>query len=139
MRGTPISERLTALSIPEPNSGCWIWIGHQKNNGYGTLGVKTGGRWQTKHAHRMSYEVFVGPVPSGLDLDHKCRVRCCINPDHLEPVTRSINLARSPQMNRQSTKTRCPRGHEYSGVNSRGQRICHACLAAAQSRLRRKK
>lgn len=139
MRGVsvaPLAERLDALSMPEPNSGCWLWLGHLKGNGYGTLAVKDGEEWRTQHAHIASYETFVGPVPDGHDLDHKCRLRCCINPGHLEPVTRSINLARSPLMNRQRHKTHCPAGHPYSGTNSRGQRICRPCLAAAQARSR---
>lgn len=143
MRGVsvaPLAERLDALMIPEPNTGCHLWLGHIKDNGYGTLGVKDEetGKWYTEHAHIASYETFVGPVPPGHDLDHKCRLRCCINYDHLEPVTRSVNLTRSPLMNRQRHKERCPKGHPYSGTNNRGQRICHICLAAAHARSRRK-
>lgn len=140
MRGVSvgsINSRLEALSMPEPNSGCLIWIGHAKKNGYGTLATKRGGRWTTMLAHRVSYETHIGPIPNGKDLDHKCRVRCCINPAHLEPVSRSENLDRSPIMNRQTDKTHCPRGHSYSGVNTRGQRVCSKCLAAAAMRYRK--
>lgn len=141
MRGVsvaPLAERIEALSMPEPNSGCWLWLGMIKRNGYGTLGVKSGRGWRTQHAHRVSYELACGPVPDGADLDHKCRNRACVNPGHLEPVTRSVNLRRSPVMNRQTHKTHCPEGHPYSGTNNRGQRICRVCLAAAQARSRRK-
>lgn len=141
MRGVsvaPIADRLADLSIPEPNTGCLLWCGVVKKNGYGTIGVKVDGRWQTKHAHRVAYEATVGPIDPGFDLDHKCRNRACINPDHLEPVTRSVNLSRSPLMNRQENKTHCPRGHVYSGTNSRGQRICRECLRLAQQRHRSK-
>lgn len=141
MRGVsvaPLADRIADLSIPEPNSGCWLWLGVIKNNGYGTLGVKRGSRWLTQHAHRISYEAAGGIIPDGADLDHKCRNRACVNPLHLEPVSRSQNLARSPLMNRQIAKTECPKGHPYSGINSRGQRICHRCLAEAQARSRRK-
>lgn len=132
-------ERIDRSSIPEPNSGCWLWMGHLKPNGYGTLAIKQGGVWRTQHAHRVSYEVYVGPISSGTDLDHKCRNRACVNPQHLESVTRSENLARSPLMNRQREKTKCPRGHLYSGINNRGQRICAQCLAAAQARSRNRR
>ncbi len=75
--------------IGEPNSGCWLWAGfiHPKN-GYGSY--RMNGR--TCGAHRASYELHVGPIPDGYDLDHLCRVRSCVNPSHLEPVTRRENL-----------------------------------------------
>ena len=135
---TNLNARLLEKSIPEPNSGCWLWIGHLSKNGYGKLRVKNNSRWQTQYAHRISYQTFVCEIPNGLDLDHICRVRSCINPAHLEPVSRSTNLARSPLMNRQKIKTSCPKGHIYSGVNLRGQRICHECQRIAQQRYRGK-
>jgi len=134
-----ILERLEQSSMPEPNSGCWLWLGHLKPNGYGTLAVKSGDDWRTQHAHRVSYEAHVGAIPVNSDLDHKCRNRACVNPQHLEPVTRSENLSRSPLMNRQDGKIHCPRGHLYSGINNRGQRICAQCLAAAQARSRKRR
>lgn len=145
MRGvstSPLVQRLFAMSRPDfrsrrvLNDPCWIWQGTKSSNGYGLMGVKIENGWQTRHAHRISYENLIGPVPTGLDLDHLCRRRICINPNHLEPVTRSENLSRSPLMGRQKKKTHCPRGHLYSGTNSRGQRICHKCLAMAQARHR---
>ena len=132
MRGVcvgSVAERLEQLYMPDPNSGCWLWIGSLKMNGYGSIGIKIGNRWKTKLAHRISYETFIGPIPNGLPLDHKCRVRSCINPAHLEPVTPSENLRRSPLLNRQEHKTHCPQGHPYSGINSDGARICHICAA----------
>lgn len=68
---------------------CWLWR-HAGGVGYGT--ARVGGR--TVNAHRLAYEAFVGPVPEGLELDHLCRVRRCVNPNHLEPVTRSENMRR---------------------------------------------
>lgn len=134
-----IAARILDGVMFEPNSGCWLWERHIKNNGYGTITIKDGGRWLTKHAHRVSFQAFVGPVPDGLDLDHKCRVRSCVNPDHLEPVTRSVNLSRSPIMNRQLGKAHCPAGHLYSGLDNRGARICHKCLAANAKAFRERK
>src|SRR5699024_1617461 len=87
--------------------------------------------WRMKLAHRVSYETFAGPIPEGLDLDHLCRNRSCVNPEHLEPVTRSENLRRSPLMARGQDKTHCPHGHEYSPENTRitkaGARACRTC------------
>ena len=133
------AARIEAHSIPEPNTGCWLWLGHVKANGYGTINVKVDDRWLTQNAHRVSYEAFIGPVPDGSDLDHTCRLRCCVNPGHLEPVSRSENLRRSPLMARQADKATCPNGHPYSGVNSRGARVCRTCMteAARRSRLKR--
>lgn len=71
-------------------AGCWLWTGTIAPNGYGYFAIK--GRSQ--QAHRVAYELLVGPIPDGLDLDHLCRVRACVNPDHLEPVTRSENNRR---------------------------------------------
>src|SRR6516164_7314046 len=76
--------------IPEPNSGCWLWFGVQTKDGYG----RWGGGANRKLAHRISYERAKGPVPIGMQIDHLCRVRCCVNPDHLEVVTPLENNAR---------------------------------------------
>jgi len=134
VKTTPVMARVLAAVEDGPMgpflSRCWVWRRHISPNGYGIIGVKIGDGWQNKQAHRVSYESFIGPIPSGLDLDHLCRDRRCVNPNHLDPVTRSENLKRSPLMNRQGHKTHCPRGHPYSGVNSRGGRFCHKCAAA---------
>ena len=112
-------------------AGCWLWTGAQSSEGYGY--VKLAGR--TLSAHRVSYELFIGPIGEGLEPDHLCRVRNCVNPDDIEPVTRSVNLTRGDHANRR--KTHCPRGHEYTEDNTRYQvrrgitmRKCRACHAA---------
>lgn len=84
-----LKERLLAGSAVD-ESGCQIWQGAPGLNGYGRLSID--GRLTL--AHRASYEAFVGPIPSGLTIDHLCRVRMCINPEHLEPVTRAENTRR---------------------------------------------
>lgn len=84
-----LRERLTAKSMPEPNSGCWIWLGATKADGYGH--VWDGLRFRT--AHNLSYEVFVGPIPAGHVVRHLvCDVPCCINPDHLATGTARDNV-----------------------------------------------
>lgn len=118
--------------LPEPNSGCWIWDAAVDDRGYGRISVR--GYW--RHAHRFLYENLVGQVPDGLELDHKCRMNCCVNPDHLEPVTHQENVRRAGAAGALGTKnkrkTHCPNGHEYSGGNLyRGgpsnTRYCRTC------------
>jgi len=127
------AERIAIFCSPEPFSGCWLWMAGIARNGYGYLSFR-GTRWL---AHRISYEAHVGVIPEGLDLDHLCRNRSCVNPVHLEPVTRKVNLGRSSLIGRgagkhQSAKTHCPQGHEYTPENTRQMkqrkgRICREC------------
>lgn len=116
--------------ICDPNSGCWIWVGRLDSHGYGAFG-------RCSKAHRESYRLTVGEPPKGLELDHLCRVRCCVNPDHLEPVTHRENIIRGIAPARasafQRSKTHCKHGHPYSLQNTyvdpRGFRNCRTCLA----------
>lgn len=85
-----IADRTVPVLV-EPELGeCWVWCARLNRNGYGRLSV--GGR--ELMAHRLSYEAHVGPIPDGLLLDHLCRVRQCVNPAHLEPVTHQVNTLR---------------------------------------------
>lgn len=124
-------------------SGCWLWLGGT-SGGYGQFfaGVVDGVRTRV-YAHRFSYELHVGKVPSGLQLDHLCRVRRCVNPTHLEPVTAQVNTLRGNTLQaRNKAKTQCPKGHVYDKANTRlnknGGRACKACERErnAVSRLR---
>ena len=129
-----LPENLEDRIIPEPNSGCWLWIGYVAQDGYGQAPDAKG----TRYAHRRVYEHLRGPVPNGLDLDHLCRVRCCVNPDHLEPVTAQTNTHRGvgpPADN--VKKSFCKRGHPLSGDNlsirtrsksGRKERHCRTCV-----------
>lgn len=75
--------------------GCLEWVGGKAANGYGLFAARANRHSGKKiMAHRWSYEYHVGPIPPGLDLDHLCRNRACVNPDHLEPVTRQVNVLR---------------------------------------------
>src|SRR5688500_1836821 len=76
------------------DSGCWIWQFAKARHGYGIKNVRLNGRRTTQQAHRWVYEQLVGPVPRSLDLDHLCRVKACVNPDHLEPVPHAENVHR---------------------------------------------
>src|SRR5713101_1757281 len=88
----PIAERLAEKTMPEPNSGCLIWLGKLDHRGYGEIGI---GKYLKRRAHRVAYELALGAIPDGLTLDHKCGVKCCVNPAHLEPVTSLENARRA--------------------------------------------
>jgi hypothetical protein len=109
---------------------CWTFRGALVN-GYGyTHVVDAPGKYRTAFAHRVVYEELVGPVPTGKDLDHLCRNRACVNPDHLQPVSRRENLLRGQTIvARQVRRTHCPRGHEYTENTYlyRNMRYCRAC------------
>ena len=113
--------------------GCWLWTGAvHKLTGYGA--TATGGRKGAKSllAHRVSYEMSIGPIPEGLQLDHLCRVRNCVNPEHLEPVTARENTMRSTSISAlNAVKTHCVNGHPFSDDNTvilkSGWRDCLHC------------
>ena len=136
------------MSRREIVGDCWIYTGAKTRGGYGSIGIggRSGGN---QYTHRVSYELHVGPIPDGLDLDHLCRVRACFNPAHLEPVPRLTNLHRSPltwQSN--ASKTHCPKSHEYTPENTYivrakrktgGRYESRACLACRRDRYYAKK
>jgi hypothetical protein len=111
----------------EPTSGCWLWIGYVTKNGYGRFFWRGRAEW----AHRAAYEMAVGPIPTGLTIDHGCRVRSCVNPSYLEVVTIGENVRRGESVFAQNKRrTHCPVGHPYTTENTRhwhGQRKCRAC------------
>ncbi len=91
-----IIERLLSHVSPEPNCGCWLWTASLDTKGYGQINIGSGAvKTIMACAHRQMYIAIKGAIPEGLELDHLCRVRCCVNPDHLEPVTAAENIHRS--------------------------------------------
>lgn len=125
-----LTERFWS-KVNKTNS-CWEWIAGIGKDGYGRFRLNE----RINLAHRLSYEHFKGKIPKGLDLDHLCRNRKCINPEHLEAVTRKINIRRglTGQHNNHANKlkTHCLRGHEYDEENtyiySDGRRQCRKCV-----------
>lgn len=141
---TTADRFLDKVSIPSPSiNSCWLWTGAIGKGGYGNLRADK----RYLNAHKWAYEHWVGPVPDGLHLDHLCRVRNCVNPAHLEAVTRAENLRRGRRgTNGKEKLTHCPHGHPYSGDNLRiarsGQRVCRECSrkwSAANNERRRVK
>ena len=137
----PLMERFwEKVDIRE--DGCWVWtastFGGKPGNEYGgiRLGPKAAGM---RLAHRVSYEFYKGPIPDGLHIDHLCRVRLCVNPDHLEAVTPKQNVLRGVSMVAANVrKTHCPYGHPYDLFNTyvyRGSRFCRPCLRVKARRL----
>lgn len=127
--------------MPEPNSGCWLWMGTLTTKQYGSMVRKRDGKWV--RAHRWSYEHFKGPIPEGLVIDHLCRVPCCVNPDHLEMVTNKINSLRGVSFVAvNARKTHCKRGHEFTSdntlVTALGNRNCKICRNHTQKQRPRK-
>lgn len=131
----PYSERC----LPEPMSGCWLWMGKVEPSGYGRAWSRESPR-RPVMAHRAVYEELRGPVPMGLTLDHKCRVRSCVNPDHLEPCTMRVNTLRGRTLPAEnSRRTACPQGHPYDLFYANGTRGCRACRRGVYARYRMRK
>lgn len=121
----PPRERI--LQRTDRSGECWLWTGQLDQAGYAK--VKIDGRMQK--GHRVAYQAWVGPIPEGLQLDHLCRVRRCVNPAHLEPVTNRENTLRGENIvGINAAKTHCKRGHPFDEANTRvwrNSRICKQC------------
>lgn len=133
----PAKERFFA-KVKVFADGCWEWQGCKTRKGYAHFKYQGGCR-----ASRFAYFTFVGVIPEGLQLDHLCRNRGCVNPSHLEPVTCKENLLRGHTLNaRNVLKTLCPQGHHYNEVNTyrhpNGSRDCRICRYEAHKRWRNK-
>lgn len=125
----PIPRLLNGIE-PIPFSGCWIWTGKITKAGYGHISVN--GAYE--YTHRLAYTHYVGPIPLEMEIDHKCRVRSCCNPDHLEVVTHLENVRRGLVKTHGGRfwreRSACSAGHAYPDNprrDSRGARICPIC------------
>lgn len=131
-------ERFLDKISPEPNSGCWLWAGTIRGHGYGAFWM--GGTYWP--AHRIAYELWQAEIPNGLEIDHLCRVKSCVNPAHLEPVTHRENILRAAALGivgkANTEKTHCKRGHPFDAENTyifQGRyRACRICRRSARRR-----
>lgn len=140
-RFVPVIERLLA-QVEIDEDGCWLWTGSLWRGGYGKM--RAGGRGR-RLVHRVAYELMVGPIPEGMQIDHRChqldtcsggecKHRRCVNPDHLSPATQLENCApdRSHAGSKRRAMTHCHRGHEFTDENTyfrrdRHGRMCRTC------------
>jgi hypothetical protein len=146
----PLPERIQAKIAIVDDSPCWIWTGSVLKVGYGNVGYKG----KVRLAHRVVYELLVGPIPEGMTLDHlchtadascrggrTCRHRRCVNPAHLEVVTKRVNFLRGRSFAADyARQTHCSRGHEFDKIKvdhkGRASRQCTICQNAAKAHWR---
>jgi HNH endonuclease len=133
-RRRPPLDRLRERTVVDA-TGCHLFTGALYANGYGAF--RFDGR--TRAAHRVAYELQRGPIPDGLVLDHLCRVRNCINPDHLEVVTNAENKARGESLwAKNARKTHCPKGHPLSAENLLRRHYGRECRTCHNERCKRR-
>jgi hypothetical protein len=130
-------ERIDAKINKTPS--CWEWTGYMAH-GYGYIRID--GR--LRRAHRVVYEAMRGQIPAGLVIDHLCKNKACVNPDHLEPVTQGENVRRGlSSVKGRIYKTRCKNGHPYNEDNTHisatGKRRCIACHKVYRDKHRAKR
>lgn len=143
-RGT-LEERFWVKVDRRSDEECWPWLAGLRDRGhdaYGAIGVRgEDGKWRMRSAHVVAYELLVGPVPEGLEIDHRCHNIQCVNPRHLEAVTHAVNLTRrrrfvlaeapSRQPLREARPDECIHGHDFTEANTHvrpdGSRTCRRC------------
>jgi hypothetical protein len=138
----PVMERIlrrcTVEYVPGVDAGLGpCWLSGLADDGRGYSAVGTSGT-KVEKVHSVAYKLLVGPVPTGLELDHLCNVHRCFCPGHLQPVTHAENMRRADTFGRGGAaaaraKTHCPQGHPYDEANTylaNGRRTCRACRSA---------
>lgn len=143
--------------VTHESSGCWTWSGYVASSGYGSTPKRRGEKSSPEYAHRLAYELWVGPIPEGYDVDHLCHNddescpggigclhRLCVNPVHLEAITTVDNRRRQRNVIEQVARTHCLHGHERTPENTyihkkpdgRTARECRACVLRRNARAR---
>lgn len=121
----PRPVREDVWSRVDASGDCWVWTGDKvktkSGSCYGLIATSNGPRRTRTGAHRFVWELLVGPIPDDLQIDHLCRNTLCVNPDHLEPVTGTVNINRMPWNSyiKNSRKTHCKQGHPFTPENTR--------------------
>ncbi len=130
---TPPKVRFIRFYVVDRSTGCWVWTG-STNGKYPVFPLS---RREKVYAHRFSYETFVAPIPRGLEIDHQCNNKLCVNPDHLKPMTHQENYRRWSE-----TITHCCRGHPFDEANTwvekNGHRHCRECHRQIQGERQRR-
>lgn len=132
--GTPMERWMVRV---DASGDCWQWVGRYVPAGYGMLG--------NEFAHRLAWVLFVGPIPDDMVVDHMCRNRGCVNPDHLQVVTQATNLAQSPATT--AGRHRCRNGHPFTSENTyvincgdgSVRRKCRTCQLRSMAKQRARK
>src|ERR1700728_2715027 len=162
-RASTLLERFEFYAMPEPNTGCWLWAGAVDSDGYGAICVgpdvkkERGYATKIRKAHRISYELFRGPIPDGLGVLHRCDMPCCVNPDHFFLGTNTDNVRDMIAKGRQNltglnlefggTLARtlyCKQDHPLYGENlyvnpNTGRRQCWACMRVSAKKYEAKR
>jgi hypothetical protein len=139
-KAIPLAERLwRRVQLGGPDD-CWLWLGAHNGNGYGVI-QRAGRASSQTYVHRVAWELERGPIPGGLEVDHLCRTRGCVNVRHLALVTHAENNRRGMTRSAlNARKTHCPAGHPYDVANTYrppgapNSRMCRACMAIREAK-----
>lgn len=143
-RPIPLADRFDKHYIPEPNSGCWLWLSATIKSSdsrlYGVIGRCRGQLPRMALAHRASYELHIGAIPDKMQIDHKCQNTLCVNPEHLQMLTSKAHCQLTME---RSLKGNCRRGHLMDAKNTwyekNGAKHCRRCHADREAANRAKK
>ena len=141
-----VEERFWSHVDKNGPNGCWNWIGSKQSAGYGQicLGSRSDNSRHYIYVHRFAYELLKGPIPENLTIDHICRNRACVNPEHLQEVTSKVNILRGNGHTAiNALKTHCIHGHPVDLFNTQyrlnGRRRCIICQNINNKKRNRRK